>query len=233
MTSDRDLLDEPGELRRDAGGELVPMSFGERRIPGEVDEADRGRSRNARVQARDVECDLGMVRGMLDPDVLAVSSVDRHDRGFQRGDDALPDVGAELHEAVLVHAGTPESSLDLGLVQLGLGLRKAAEGVRIHAEQAERARLARAEARERPNGVDHLRVVPTSPISRGRRREPHGLVQGAHEGHRDVLVGAELAVGPVGGARPGHHRRVEEIERELARLEGAHDEVRAEPGPLP
>ena len=30
------------------------------------------------------------------PVVLAVSSVDRHDRGFHRGDDALPDVGAEL-----------------------------------------------------------------------------------------------------------------------------------------
>ena len=35
----------------------------------------------------------------------------------------------------------------------------------MSAEQEERARLARAEACERPKRLDHRRVVPTSPIS--------------------------------------------------------------------
>jgi hypothetical protein len=214
-------------------GDLVAAFLGEPGVAGQVDEADGGRPRHPLLEPRGLERLLDVVDGVLGPDVLAMAPVDLEDGPLQQPDGPVPEPAAALDQLALVEAGRPEAALDVGLVELRLGLGDPAQAVGVHGQEAQGRVVVRPGAPEQLGDVEHGDVVLARAGAGLRRREAERLVQGPQERQRHIPVVRELPVGTVQPFRPGHHRPVEEAKRQRPPLDQLSDRLDREPSPRP
>jgi hypothetical protein len=151
-----------------------------------------------------------VVDGVLGPDVLAMTPVDHDEHLLQQPDDAVAEAGAELDQLGLAQPAGAQATLDVGLVELRLGLGDPAQAVGVDGQQPQGGVVADLGAAEQVGDLQHRDVVLPGPVAGLRRGEPERLVNGPQERQGHAPVGGEPLVGAVKALGGRHHRRVQE-----------------------
>ena len=162
-----------------------------------------------------------------------MAAVDHHDGLLEQPDDAVAEPRAVLDQPALVQAGGAEAALDVGLVELGLGLGDPAEAVGIHRQQPQGGVVADAAAAEQLGDVQHGDVVFAGPGGGLGRGEAERLIHRLQELDGDAPLVGQLPVGTVEALGRRHHRRVQEGQGQRSPLDQFHDCVDREPGLRP
>jgi hypothetical protein len=141
-----------------------------------------------------------------------VSPIHHDDRPLQRRGDAVAELGPELDQLSLGHAGRSQTLLDVGLVELGLGLREPAHRVGVDGEQPDDRFVRDVDSPEELHDVEQREVVLAGTVVRVRWLEADRLVKALHERLGDAALGGDLFVPAI--KRPGRQRGgVEERDR--------------------
>jgi hypothetical protein len=185
--------------RRQAPGQLgrgrVALFLGQPDEAGQVHKADTRRGLEALVQALGLEDALEVANGMVEPDMLAVPPVERHQGLLQQRDQVHAGGAALVEQILLGRSGLTLWLLDLGLVEFGLGLGQPAQGIGIGAQQPQYRSLLGPDRHELLDQLDDHQVVLTNVVGGGWWAEAEGVVQLLHHGQVDAALGAELLVG--------------------------------------
>ena len=121
-----DVLHEESELSGDIGRESIAALLGQPGVPGEIHEADRRRLRDVALDPLGLQRGLHMVHGVLGPRMDSVSPVHHDEHLLQRRGDAVAELGSELDQLSLGHAGRSRALLDMGFVEVDLRPRERA-----------------------------------------------------------------------------------------------------------
>jgi hypothetical protein len=147
--------------------------------------------------------------------------------------DAVAEPRAELDQLALVQAGGTQAALDVGLVELGLGLGDPAQAVGVHGQQPQAGVVVGAAAAEQLGDLQHGDVVVAGSGVGLRRGEAERLMHRLQERKGDAPLVGQLPIGTVEALGRRHHRRVQERQGQRAPVDQGDDCPDRQPGRRP
>ena len=156
------------------------------------------------MEAVGLEDALEVADGVVEPDVLAVPPVDRQQRLLEQRWKLRTGHATGVQEVLLGRSGPAQGLLDLGLVQVGLGLGQPSEDIGIGAQEPQHHILVGTDGEQLLEQLDDDQIVFADVVGGACWGEAESVMQPSHRRQLDALLGAELLVG-AGQPRLGGH----------------------------